>query len=250
MQQGSEYSLSGIEKRYNGTSVIGPLTLEIRQGEAVALIGPSGAGKTTLLNMLSGSMSPDSGTIELDGVPLSDYRHGRELSRKIGMVRQQFDLVGPLPVLHNVLAGRLGEWGFFKSLLSLLFPQDRKSAEQALDRVGLSGRGYEKTSGLSGGEQQRVALARLLVQNPEIILADEPVSSLDPARSESVLQLLTALASERNKTLIASLHSVDLARKHFKRVIAIKDGAVQFDLQAEEVRDTDLEYLYALTERT
>ncbi|WP_066173836.1 phosphonate ABC transporter ATP-binding protein [Bacillus marinisedimentorum] len=248
MRQGSAYSVDGIEKRYNGTRVIGPLSFEIRQGESVALIGPSGAGKTTLLNILSGIITPDDGVIELGGAALSSYRYGGELARKTGMMRQQFDLVGPLPVLHNVLAGRLGKWSFSKSLFSLLFPQDRKLAEEALHRVGLSGRGHEKTSGLSGGEQQRVALARLLVQNPEVILADEPVSSLDPARSESVLRLLTALASERNQTLIASLHSVELARKYFKRVIAMKDGVIQFDLQAGDVRVADLEHLYALAE--
>nr|WP_243462907.1 ATP-binding cassette domain-containing protein [Mesobacillus boroniphilus] len=150
--------------------------------------------------------------------------------------------------MHNVLAGRLSEWGIFKSLLSMLVPQDKEYAIQVLSRVGLTDKLYEKTSSLSGGEQQRVALARLLVQNPEIVLADEPVASLDPARAEDVLDLLVKIASEEKQTLIASLHSVEYARKYFDRLIALKDGELFFDLPASSVTDDHIRSLYRLQE--
>ena len=142
------------------------------------------------------------------------------------MIRQQFDLVGQLAVIHNVLAGRLSEWGLFKSLIFTYHPQEKEAAIRALERVGLADKYYEQTANLSGGEQQRVALARLLLQKPEIILADEPVASLDPARAEDILSMLTKLVKEENQTLITSLHSVEYARKYFTRIIALKDGHI------------------------
>lgn len=153
-----------------------------------------------------------------------------------------------MPVIHNVLAGRLKDWGFLKSLLSLLIPQDKELAIKALERVGIGEKAYERTSKLSGGEQQRVAMARLLVQNPEVILADEPVSSLDPARAEDILYTLTKLISEEGQTLIASLHSVEYAKKYFNRIIALREGRIYFDLPAEKVTSDVLKELYDLKE--
>jgi phosphonate transport system ATP-binding protein len=222
------------------------LSFSIKKGERVALIGPSGAGKTTLLNTMASFVQPDEGDIVIDHVPLNEYKERKMLSKKIGMIRQQFDLVDQLPVIQNVLAGKLGDWGFFKSLLSLVFPQEKVLAIHALERVGLEDKILEKTSHLSGGEQQRVALARLLVQKPEVILADEPVASLDPARAEDVLSILTKLVMEEEQTLVASLHSVEYARKYFTRIIALRDGKIWFDLPAEELKSNDLTSLYQL----
>ena len=224
------------------------LSFNIQKGEIVALIGPSGAGKTTLLNTFANIISPDSGELIIDGLPISSYETSKQLYKKIGIIRQQFDLVAQLPVIHNVLAGRLGEWSFFKSLLSLIFPQDKDLAANALDRVGLIDKIYDKTANLSGGEKQRVALARLLVQKPEIILADEPVSSLDPARAEDILLMLIRLVKEENQTLIASLHSIEYAKKYFTRIIALRNGKDFFDLPANEVDDDLLSTLYTLKE--
>lgn len=224
------------------------LSFTVNKGELVALIGPSGAGKTTLLNLLAGILPPSQGEILIDGHPLSKLIDHKKRAKKIGIIRQQFDLVGELPVIHNVLAGRLSEWGIFKSILSMLIPQDKEFAVQALSRVGLTDKLYEKTSSLSGGEQQRVALARLLVQSPEIVLADEPVASLDPARAEDVLELLVKIALEENQTLVASLHSVEYARKYFDRLIALKDGEIFFDLPASSVTDDHINSLYRLKE--
>jgi phosphonate transport system ATP-binding protein len=211
------------------------------------VIGPSGAGKTTLLNILARIVEPDQGSLVIDGKPANQYS-SREFAHKVGVIRQQFDLVGSLPVIHNVLAGRLKDWGFFKSCLSFLWPQDRDMAVEALARVGLEDKIYEKTANLSGGEQQRVALSRLLVQRPELILADEPVSSLDPARANDILAMLVRLVKEENQTLIATLHTVEYAKKYFDRIIALRQGRIFFDLPVGEVTDEQLNQLYHLAE--
>ncbi|MCT8976556.1 phosphonate ABC transporter ATP-binding protein [Clostridium sp. CX1] len=242
------FELQDVSKIYGNKTALAPLSITIKKGEIVALIGPSGAGKTTLLNALANIIKPDSGKLLIDGIPAAEYKTGKQLAKKVGIIRQQFDLVGQLPVIQNVLAGRLSEWGFFKSFLSLLFPQEKELAAKALKRVGLLEKIYEKTSTLSGGEQQRVALARLLVQKPEVILADEPVASLDPARSEDVLSMLTELVREENQTLVASMHSVEYAKRYFTRVIALRQGKVYFDLPTEKVTERDLAMLYDLKE--
>ena len=247
--QQEKIRLEQISKTYERKIALSSLSFSVQKGEMVALIGPSGAGKTTLLNILASILSPGQGEIHIDGKPLSYYSNQKKRAKKIGVIRQQFDLVDQLPVIHNVLAGRLADWGLLKSLLSLVIPQDKESAVSALERVGLAEKLYEPTSTLSGGEQQRVALARLLVQNPEIILADEPVASLDPARAEDVLSLLTKIASEGNQTLIASLHSVEYAKKYFDRLIALKNGEIFFDLPAESVSEDHISRLYQLKEQ-
>lgn len=242
------FELKKISKNYGEMIALSSLSLSIQKGEIVALIGPSGAGKTTLLNILANIIKPNSGGLLIDGLPTHHYKTGKELSRKVGIIRQQFDLVDQLPVIHNVLAGRLGEWSFFKSLLSFIIPQDKELALKALERVGLLGKLYEKTSNLSGGEQQRVALARLLVQHPEVILGDEPVSSLDPARAEDILSMLIKLVKEENQTLVVSLHSIEYAKKYFTRIIALREGKIFFDLPTEKVTQKDLSNLYDLKE--
>lgn len=235
-----------LTKQFGGKIALSSLSFSIKQGELVALIGPSGAGKTTLLNSVAGLEPLSSGNLLIDGQPLSAFKKGNVFAKKVGVIRQQFDLIGPIAVIHNVLAGKLNEWGTLKSLFSLLVPQEKSVALQALDRVGLHGRAYEITSTLSGGEQQRVAMARLMVQKPEIILADEPVASLDPARADDILKMLTTLVIEENQTLITSLHSVEYARKYFTRIISLKNGEVFFDLPTEKVTDDLLAELYQL----
>jgi len=240
--------VKNLSKYYERKIALSSLSFSIKKGEMVALIGPSGAGKTTLLNTFATLIKPDEGSLTIAGIPAKKLTNRKVLAKKVGMIRQQFDLVGQLPVIHNVLIGRLADWRFLKSLLSLIFPQEKRAAYEALDRVGLADKLYEQTANLSGGEQQRVALARLLLQKPEIILADEPVASLDPARAEDILSMLTKLAKEENQTLITSLHSVEYARKYFTRVIAIKNGHVFFDLPVNEVNDLLLSELYQLEE--
>lgn len=240
--------LNEISKNYERKIALSSLSFRIKKGELIALIGPSGAGKTTLLNLLAMILQPDSGEMLIDNKPIIHYSNPKIRAKKIGMIRQQFDLIGQLAVVHNVLAGRLADWSFLKSLLSLLIPQEKNAAAAALNRVGLEDKLYERTSNLSGGEQQRVALARMLLQKPEIILADEPVASLDPARAEDTLEMLTSIATEENQTVIASLHSVEYAKKYFNRLIALKNGKIQFDLPVEQVSDEQLRELYQLKE--
>jgi phosphonate transport system ATP-binding protein len=248
MQPKRMFELNEISKVYERKIALSSLSLNIKKGELVALIGPSGAGKTTLLNILATVLKFDEGRLLIDGKSSEEHKTVKQLAKKIGIIRQQFDLVGQLTVIHNVLAGRLADWGFLKSIISLIIPQDKALAEKALERVGLSDKINEITSKLSGGEQQRVALARLLVQKPEVILADEPVSSLDPARAEDVLFMLTKLAKEEEQTLVASLHTVEYARKYFNRIIALREGKIYFDLPAEKVTDSILAELYNLEE--
>lgn len=238
-----------VSVAFDNTKVLDDISFTVGQGEIVALIGPSGAGKTTLLNIAANVVKADAGEMLIDGTPTVSIPHRKEYARKIGVIRQQFDLVNQLPVVQNVLAGRLNQWGFWKSVLNLFFIQEKPLAEAALERVGISDKIYEKTGNLSGGEQQRVALARLLVQNPEIVLADEPVSSLDPARAESILSLLVSLVRENNQTLIVSIHSVEYLKKYFTRVIALRNGKIVLDLPIDKISAKDLETIYQLEAR-
>jgi phosphonate transport system ATP-binding protein len=243
------FALAGATKRYGSLVALAPLTLSIASGERVALMGPSGSGKTTLLHLLSASLRPDAGQVWIDGRLTTSLRPGATLSRLVGVMPQGFDLVPSLAVVHNVLAGRLGEWSFGRALLSLAFPQEVDRARSALARVGIAAKLYERTSRLSGGEQQRVALARLLVQQPRAILADEPVSAVDPARAENVLAMLVAIAGEEGRTLVASMHAVPLALRYFSRVVALRAGQVVFDQPTAAVTAADLDALYALEGR-
>jgi phosphonate transport system ATP-binding protein len=239
-------ALDSVSKSFNGTLAVDGVSLTVPSGQSVVLVGPSGAGKTTLLRLMAGSVKPDEGKVSVHGQDLAELSPGRELAGLVGIVAQQYDLVANLSVLQNVLAGRLGSWGLWRSLLSLVAPREKPVAIQALTRVGMAERAYRRASQLSGGEQQRVAIARVLVQDPAVLLADEPVASLDPARAEDVLCLLTGVARESGKTLVASMHAVDLAARHFDRLVGVRDGRVQFDATPDEVTPEMLGSLYEL----
>lgn len=243
---GTALVLDGAGKRYGDVEAVAPLSLTVERGDAVAVLGPSGAGKSTLLMLIAGEIQPSSGRVAVEGRDLATIAPGRELARLVGMIHQQFDLVPNLSALQNVLAGRLGEWGFLKSLVSLASPRDRGLGIGALERVGIDGHAQLRASRLSGGEQQRVAIARLLVQDPRVVLADEPVASLDPARAEQVLGILLHVTRDSGKTLVASMHSVALARKYFRRLIGLRNGSLQFDRPGDEVSEEMLRDLYSL----
>ncbi|MSQ16129.1 MAG: ATP-binding cassette domain-containing protein [Dehalococcoidia bacterium] len=238
-----------VAKGYPGVRALAPIAFSVQPGERLALAGPSGSGKTTLLYLLAGLLQPDAGQLCIDGRDLAEMRPGRELARLVGMVHQQYDLVSSLPVLHNVLAGRLGQWSLAGSALSLIWPRERHLAEEALARLGIADKASQRTSRLSGGEQQRVAIARLMLQSPRIILADEPVSSLDPALAEEMMRLLVDLVEGSGKTLIASLHSPYLIKKYCTRVIGLRQGEMQFDLPAADLTEAVLDRLYDLDRR-
>ena len=237
---------AGISKSYSEAPALSPLSFSVQPGERVALAGPSGSGKTTLLYLLAGILQPDSGTLAIAGRDLAKVKPGRDLSSLVGIIHQGYDLVPHLPVLHNVLAGRLGQWGLLRSAASLLWPQDRQLAEGALQRMGIGDKALERTSHLSGGEQQRAAIARLMVQSPRVVLADEPVASLDPAMADEMLRLLTGIADIDGRALVVSLHSPELIGRFCSRVIGLRAGRLAFDLPAEAVTAATLDDLYHL----
>ncbi len=226
------------------------INLHIHKGERVALVGPSGAGKTSLLNLLNGSIFPSQGELRIFGQDVStiDHQELRHLQNKIGTVYQQFQLVDSLRVIHNVNAGHLGRWKFLKSALSLVWPQEVDKAIHALTQVGIPEKIYERTGSLSGGQQQRVALARILIQDPEVILADEPVSSVDPERSREIMNLLLHLSQRYEKTLITSLHAIEFAFSHFERLIGLRHGQILFDAPPNHISSKMVETLYMIEE--
>jgi phosphonate transport system ATP-binding protein len=242
------YELNGIGKTFDGGEVaLEGVTLTVRPGERLAFVGPSGAGKTTLFRILNLTLRPTGGDLRVDGTDVAglDTAALRALRRRIGTVYQQHNLVGRLRVVHNVLAGHLGRWSTARALLSLAVPQDVESAAEALRRVGIPEKLHARTDTLSGGQQQRVAIARVLLQDPDVILGDEPVSSVDPALAASLVGLLRDLAAATRKTLLMSLHSVDLALAFFPRIVGVCQGRVAFDLSPERVTPDLLEALYA-----
>ncbi|MFQ5915588.1 MAG: phosphonate ABC transporter ATP-binding protein [Nitrospinota bacterium] len=241
------FSLRGVTRRFKtGEVALAGVDLDIRAGERVAFIGPSGAGKTTLFRILNCTLKPTRGEVRINGGDVARLRGKRlrETRRKIGTVYQHQNLVGRLRVVHNVLAGRLGTWGAVRGFLSLIRPTEYAVAHQALARVGIPEKLFSRTDELSGGERQRVAIARVLVQSPACILADEPVSSVDPSLAEGIVKLLVRLSEEGGKTLAMNLHSVGLALAHFPRVIGVHGGRILFDRPPEEVAPADLRELY------
>jgi phosphonate transport system ATP-binding protein len=244
------YRLDRVGKVFtDGTVAVDDVTLDIRAGEWVAVIGPSGAGKTTLFRLLNATLRPTSGRVWFDDTELQSLsgRRLRQLRRRIGTVYQQHNLVPQLRVVHNVLAGRLGRWSLAKALLSLVSPQERLVALMALEQVGIPEKLYTRTAHLSGGQQQRVGIARALVQDPDVILADEPISSVDPSLGRTIMELLVQLAETHKKTLVANLHAVSFALDLFPRVIGFRQGRVAFDLPPAAVSDAVMADLYVGT---
>ncbi len=242
------FELRQVGVRFGGFEALREVSLTVRAGERLALVGPSGAGKSTLLSLLNGSQSPTTGEVWALGRNLAQLkaRSRRQVQRRIGTIYQQFHLVDNLRVIHNVNAGNLGRWSLLKSALSLVFPQEVERAAQVLGQVGIPEKLYERTDRLSGGQQQRVAIARVLVQNPEAILADEPISSLDPERSREVMDLLGRLSADLGTTLVTTLHSVAFARSHCDRIVGLRQGQVMFDAPAPAVTEEMVTELYHL----
>lgn len=234
-----------VSHQFGTVMALADVSFAIYPGQIVALIGSSGAGKSTLLQLLNGTLQPTAGEVWAMGQPWQ-ARSVRRIQRQIGTIYQQFHLVPSLRVIHNVNAGHLGRWPFWKAAASLVWPLEVETAQAALAQVGIPDKLYARTDRLSGGQQQRVAIARVLVQDPAIMLADEPIASLDPERSHDIMRLLSRLVRERGKTLVVSLHGVEYAQRYCDRIIGLKQGQVQFDLPAHEVTPDQLHHLYQL----
>lgn len=238
--------LRGASVHAGGRAILDGIDLRVDAGEKVALIGPSGSGKTTLLRLLGASLWPDSGTVRTLGEDASQLggRALRHLRRRVGFLRQQDNLIAPLRVAHNVLMGRLGHISTFRAAWNLLFPGDLDRARAALRHVELEERLWALPDELSGGERQRVAIARLVVQEPDAILADEPISALDIRLGQQVVDLLLNLATERRATLLVSLHSLDLLDRGFDRVVALRSGHLHWQGEPSAVDESILREVY------
>ena len=243
----SALSLRNVTCQFGSVVALQSVSLAIASGERVALVGPSGAGKSTLLSLLSGSLSPTSGEVRILDRAIENLRgrQRRKLQQQVGTVYQQHNLVTNLKVVHNVNAGHLGRWPLWKALWSLAWPQQVTVAKKALAQLGIADKLHARTDRLSGGQQQRVALARVLVQGPQIVLADEPVASVDPARSHDIMRLLCEVGSGR--TLLVSLHDVGLAKAYCDRIIGLRQGRLVFDLPSQSVSDYHFTNLYDLS---
>ena len=231
----------------NGHHALHRVSLALAPGERVAVIGPSGAGKTTLIRVLGTSLRPSDGRVALFDVDPWRLSVGelRRLRARIGVVHQSPPIPPRLRVVTAVLAGRLGTWPTWKALASLLVPGDAAGAREALSRLDLGDRVFDRCDRLSGGQLQRVGIARVLYQRPDLILADEPVSALDPTLADEAVGALVAAGEANRATLVASLHAVDLALKWFPRLVGMKNGEVHFDRPTAAVTSAMLHELYA-----
>jgi phosphonate transport system ATP-binding protein len=247
--------ISGLSKTYpDGTEALKNVSLDVKRGERVVILGLSGAGKSTFLRCINRLVQADTGTIkfqpdndskiyEMSNLP--DSRLSVPRSR-IGMIFQQFNLVDRLTVIKNVLTGGLSRYGTLSSLFHIFPPSEVRRAKSCIDRVELNERMYVRAADLSGGQKQRVGIARALMQSPSLMLADEPVASLDPATSKIILDVLARVTEEDNITTLINLHSIEFARGFAKRVIAFKSGELVFDGAMSELDENRLNVIYSL----
>lgn len=222
-------SASGLTKSFGGRRVLADASLELRPGELVAVLGPSGSGKTTLFRCLTRLIEPDAGSIHIDGHEMLELR-GAALARarrKIGVVFQQFNLIRRLTALDNVLAGRLADVPLWRVMVRSFGAEDHRKAVDALTAVGLAMHLDQRADTLSGGQQQRVAIARALAQDSRVILADEPVASLDPETAELILDLLRHLSRSKGIAVLATLHQPDLAARFADRTLVMRGGQLE-----------------------
>jgi phosphonate transport system ATP-binding protein len=224
--------IEGLAKRYRtGDLALDGVDLEVPAGQVMGLIGPSGAGKSTLIRCINRLVEPTAGRIFLKGQEITGLKRAalRQMRRRMGMIFQEFALVERLTVMENVLSGRLGYVGFWRSFARRYPPQDTAKAFATLDRVGLMEHVDKRADALSGGQRQRVGIARALVQDPDMLLVDEPTASLDPKTSRQIMRLICELCAERNLAAIVNIHDVNLAQMFVQRIVGLRQGRVVFD---------------------
>lgn len=239
---GCRMRIAGLTKAFDGHSAIEQISFDVHDGEFVAVLGPSGAGKTTLFRCMTGLLAPDDGSVRIGDDDIAAMR--ADSRRKLAVVFQQFNLVNRLTALENVLAGRLGYVPAWRGWLRRFTRADRLLAMECLDRVGLLAQAGQRADTLSGGQQQRVAIARALAQQPSLIVADEPVASLDPNASAGVLELLRGIARTDGVGVICSLHQVHFARAYADRIIGLSRARLVIDVPSAKFDQAAYESLY------
>ncbi|WP_120498001.1 phosphonate ABC transporter ATP-binding protein [Kiloniella sp. EL199] len=239
--------LNKLTKQYaTGDMALKGVELEIPKGQVVALIGPSGAGKSTLIRCINRLVEPTSGSVTLNGKELTKLGSGalRQARRRMGMIFQEYALVERLTVMENVLSGRLGYVGFWRSFFRKYPQSDVDEAFRLLERVGLDHMADKRADELSGGQRQRVGIARALIQDPELLLVDEPTASLDPKTSRQIMRLICELCAERNLAAIINIHDVALAQMFVQRVIGLRFGEVVYDGPPDQLKPEILTEIY------
>lgn len=238
-------SIRNLRKSYGSNHVLHGIDMDVKAGEFVVMLGLSGAGKSTLLRCMNGLNQPDIGQLQVGGIDLMRRHSRRELARHVAMVFQHHNLVPRLSVRKNVLTGRLGQVGTLASVLQLFKQSDIALADACLQRVGLAHKADERTEALSGGQMQRVGIARALAQQPQVILADEPVASLDPKTARSVLQYLRDATRELGIAVVCNLHQVDYAREFGDRIVGLSQGRMVFDGAPAMLDEAALNAIYS-----
>jgi len=239
-----------IEKLFkiydSGTYALQDISLVVEPGEFIVVLGQSGSGKSTLLRCINRLVEPTSGRIFIDGEEITGASpsHLRQLRKKIGMVFQQYNLVDRFSVQKNVLSGKLASVSNTASLLNLFSKEDVEKSQQVLNRLGLAGKEFQRVDKLSGGQQQRVGLARVFMQNPQLVLADEPVSSLDPMTSHQIMELLAEFNKKEGVTVICNLHLPSLAKKYGTRIIVLSKGRIVYDGLPKDLSEDQLGSYY------
>lgn len=239
--------IEGLSASYRGEEyALKNLDFSMKLGERVAVIGSSGSGKSTLLKCINGSLLPQSGSLFFESAEVAKLRSRelRHLRRRIGFIFQESNLVGRKSVIENVLYGRLGYKNFLQTLLSMYGEEEYRAAQDALLSVNLSEKSFVRADELSGGQKQRVAIARILVQKPALLMADEPVSALDPVSAERILDLFCEINETHGIGLLANLHDVRFALRYFPRIIALKNGQKVFDAPSSELSEEALHMIY------
>lgn len=245
-------SIRNLVKTYpNGVQALKGVSFDVKRGEFLVVIGLSGSGKSTMLRCINRLHKPTSGEIlfnsrtgEKTDIAKIDDSQTRELRGKVGMIFQHFNIINRHSVLNNVMYGSLGRTGTFKSMFGMFSKEDRENAQKYLQLVGIGDKGHYRAGQLSGGQQQRVAIARALTQNPEILLADEPVASLDPATCHTVMDYLRRVNQELGLTIICNLHFLSLVRQYATRVVALKGGQLVYQGDPKEIDEAWFSKIY------
>jgi len=236
--------INNLKKTFdNGTEALNGVNLKVKKGEFLSILGPSGSGKTTLLRSINGLESIDNGKISFENEKINKVNLP-EIQKKTGMIFQEFNLVNNLSAINNVLTGLLNSSSKFLSMFYLFTKEQKLEALKALETVGLLNKAYERVDELSGGQRQRIGIARAIIKRPKLLLADEPVASLDPKAANLIMSLLKKINKEFEITVICNLHQVELASKYSDRIVGLLEGEIMFDKTASNINKTAISEIY------